>query len=115
VNVAGTLTNPPNAIALIVSPVRPPGRPGPERRRRGQCWNTSSSNWLNGAALDRFIAGTTVRFTAAGSNNTRVNLVGVLNAASTVVDAAKDYTFGGSGALVGNGGVIKTTPVCSPC
>lgn len=101
------LTNPPGAIALVVKSVRAPASitwAGADGN-----WDlVTSSNWLNGAALDWFVPQDSARFDNTGAANPVVNLVGSLPAAGVVVDATSGYTFSGSGRITGSGGLTKT-------
>jgi autotransporter-associated beta strand protein len=73
-------------------------------------WNTLGDyNWADGVSLlYQFHAGEAVTFDDTGSTNPAVNLSGVLQPASVRVDAKKNYTFSGSGALAGTMTLIKT-------
>jgi autotransporter-associated beta strand protein len=71
-------------------------------------WDVSTStNWLNGAALDYFIPNDTVRFTSVGAANSPVNLVGSLTPTLTTVDTVSNYIFIGTGSIDG-GDLLKT-------
>jgi autotransporter-associated beta strand protein len=73
-------------------------------------WNTLGDyNWADGISLlYQFHAGEPVTFNDTGSTNPAVNLIGALQPASVLVDATKNYTFGGSGSLAGGMGLNKT-------
>ena len=71
-------------------------------------WDTTSTNWLNGANLVSFGAGDTVTFDDTGSNNPAINLVGALAPASVTVAANQNYSFAGSGALGGAMSLAKS-------
>jgi autotransporter-associated beta strand protein len=106
---SGTLTNPPGAIALIVSSSRPAANLTWKGDNTANTWDENTSpNWLNGANPDKFLSLDRVRFDNSGSANPPVNLTGVLLPASVVVDATKDYTFAGTGKISGGGGLTKT-------
>jgi len=103
------LTNPPGQIALQVSPVRPPTTLTWAGGLNQNAWDLlTTSNWLNGAARDRFNPQDVVRFTDSGAANPTVSLVGRLSAGGLVVDSASNYTFTGSGVLMGRGGLAKS-------
>jgi len=106
--VNGTLTNPPNAIAIIVSSVRPPANlvwSG----NGGSTWETGVSvNWLNDSVPDRFYFLDTVRFDDSGSAAAPVSLSGALTPNSVTVDAVQNFTFSGGGNITGTGGLAKT-------
>ena len=61
----------------------------------------TTSNWLNGANVAIFNTNDDVTFDDTGSNIPAVNLVGALQPASVTVAANQNYTFAGSGSLVG--------------
>jgi autotransporter-associated beta strand protein len=74
-------------------------------------WDTvNRTNWINQGtlALDYFVSGDNARFDATGAANPNVNLVGNNAPASVTVDAAANYSFSGSGAISGAGGLTKT-------
>lgn len=73
-------------------------------------WNTLGDyNWADGISLlYQFHAGEAVTFDDTGSANPAVNLVGPLQPASVRVDAKKNYTFSGNGALTGTMALTKT-------
>jgi fibronectin-binding autotransporter adhesin len=113
VGVTATLTNitttTPPKIAVIISA----GARGPTTLTwKGDGvlnnWDTTSSNWLNGATLFNFQAGDSARFDATGSANPTVNLAATLLPASVVVSNAASYTFTGNGGIGGSTGLIKT-------
>jgi autotransporter-associated beta strand protein len=94
-------TSTPGAVQLNVS-----GNPANLTWRgdgAGNVWNLAgSSNWFNGVGADRFFQLDSVLFNDSGSNNTPVSLSGSLTPALLTVDAAKNYTFAGTGKLSGN-------------
>ena len=101
------LTNMPGQIALVLSSPRSPANLT-WTGRAGANWDTNtSSNWWNGSSADFFYPFDNVRFDDSGSNLS-VNLVGSLVPASVLVDAAVNYTFGGSGYISGSWGLTKT-------
>ncbi len=67
-----------------------------------------SANWLNQGVEDWFFPNDTVTFNDAGSITPAVELAGDLAPAAMVIDAAADYTLGGSGRVVGTTGLTKT-------
>lgn len=67
-----------------------------------------TTNWLNGAALDIFVAGDSVRFNATGAANPTINVVGSVAPASMIVDSTANYAFTGAGSIDGSGGLTKT-------
>ena len=101
------LTNPPNAIALIVKSART--STSLVWRGSGSNWDLmTSSNWLNGASPDWFVPQDSVRFDNSGAASLTVNLPGSVSPASVVVDSISNYTFSGSGSIIGSGGLTKT-------
>ena len=71
-------------------------------------WNTATtSNWWNtlNSAKDVFYANDIVVFDNTGSNTPAINLSGVLKPAAVTVNAAQNYTFGGSGQIAGATGL----------
>jgi autotransporter-associated beta strand protein len=73
-------------------------------------WNTlGDNNWLDGfSLLYPFHTGDKVTFDDSGSTNPAVNLIGLLQPASVTVNAARNYTFSGSGSLTGAMGLNKS-------
>ncbi|HEX8911907.1 MAG TPA: autotransporter-associated beta strand repeat-containing protein, partial [Humisphaera sp.] len=66
-------------------------------------WNTNASqNWQDAAPNDeKFFTADTVTFDAAGASAPTVTLAGSLAPGSTTVNATTDYTFTGTGSIVG--------------
>jgi len=103
------LTNPPNEIALVLLPTRAPAALNWTGGQNGNTWDLlTTSNFLNGASKDAFVPGDSVRFDALGASNLTVNLSGSLNAGGVVVDSTAGYTFTGTGAIIGSGGLTKS-------
>ena len=103
------LTNPPGQIALLVKAVRAPSALVWAGGQHGNAWDLlATSNWSSGAARAPFNPGDSVRFDNTGAAHATVNLVGLLNSSSVTVDSTTDYTFGGSGVLMGTGGLAKS-------
>lgn len=104
-----SLTNPPGQIALVIKNYRSPATITWTGGNGGNAWDLlTTSNFLNGATKDQFAPGDTVRFDSVGISNLTVNLTGDLNAAGVVVDSSANYTFTGSGSLLGNASLTKT-------
>ena len=75
----------------------------------GNAWDMGvSSNWFTGGSRVLFANGADVILDDTGSNNVPVSLTGGLQPASILVSAAKNYTFGGAGALAGAGSLSKS-------
>ena len=110
---AGTLTNPPGEIDLIVTVVRPVANLAWNGDGSANLWNTAgASNWLNGATLDRFYTGDTNNFTD-NTTNFMVNVSGIVAPAplaAVIVNATNNYTFAdaGGGDITGTTGLTKT-------
>ncbi|HEU6448626.1 MAG TPA: autotransporter-associated beta strand repeat-containing protein [Verrucomicrobiae bacterium] len=111
--VAGILTNDATAkeIDLIVSVVRPVANLIWRGDGSANVWDTGiSSNWLNGASLDRFYTADTNNFDDSATNFV-VDISGTVNPAPTaavMIDATNDYTFIGDGDISGTTGLTKT-------
>ncbi len=73
-------------------------------------WNhLEDYNWHDGISLMyRFHNGDAVTFDDTGSTNPAVNIVGMLQPASVLVDARRNYTFSGPGSLSGTMSLFKT-------
>jgi len=71
-------------------------------------WDTeTTTNWLdNGVGVpDYFVPGDSTVFNNVGAANPLVNLPGLVNPASVLVNTADSYTFTGMGAIGGLGGL----------
>ena len=76
----------------------------------GSAWDNSTTNWLNGAAADRFYNVDTVTFNDTSTNGA-VALTGTLQpGAMLVTNNSPAYWFTGSGALTGSGTLTKAGP-----
>lgn len=103
------LTNPPGQIALIVKNYRSPNTIRWTGGNGGNAWDLLiTTNWLNGAVKDQFAPFDNVRFDNPGATNPTVNLTGDLNAASLIMDTTSNYTFNGSGGIIGACSLTKT-------
>jgi autotransporter-associated beta strand protein len=60
-----------------------------------------TTNWLNGANQDVFFQEDTVLFDDTGSDSPAINLTAALSPQNVIVNAAQNYTFGGTGQLAG--------------
>jgi fibronectin-binding autotransporter adhesin len=109
--VAGTLSNPAGEIDLIVTTVRPSANLIWKGDGVANVWDTAtSSDWLNGASLDRFYTGDTNTFND-NTTNFVVNISGTVTpapAAVVTVNAVNNYTFTGTGDITGATGLTKT-------
>ena len=73
----------------------------------GSAWDSSTTNWLNGAVADRFYNVDTVTFNDTSTNGT-VTLTGALQPGAVLVtNNSLAYTLGGSGALIGSSPLTK--------
>lgn len=68
----------------------------------------TTTNWLNNGALDLFVSADNVLFNNIGQANSNVVINATVAPNSVTVDSAGDYSFSGSGAIGGTGGLIKT-------
>ncbi len=74
----------------------------------GGNWDTSTTNWLNGAAADKFYNADSVTFTDAGKTG-NVSLAATLYPGNVTVSSANtNYIFGGSGNLGGTATLTKS-------
>jgi len=72
-------------------------------------WNVNStSNWDNGGSSDKFYQTDSVSFTDAGDATVPIGITGVLNAPTVTVNSTKNYTFGGTGSIIGGGLFTKS-------
>jgi autotransporter-associated beta strand protein len=103
------LTNPPGQIALVVKSYRTPATISWTGGNGGNAWDLlTTTNWLNGALKDIFAPLDNVRFDSIGTSNLTVSLVGDLNASSLLVDSTANYTFAGSGGIIGSASLTKS-------
>jgi autotransporter-associated beta strand protein len=96
----------PGTVQLVVS-----GTPAASLVWRGFVngnWNTTTSNWLNGAVSDPFYNLDTVLFDDTGLNVPTVNLTATVTPAAITVNSSGTYTFNGPAALTGPGTFTKT-------
>jgi autotransporter-associated beta strand protein len=102
-----TLTRPMN---LFFTPLAQPFNPIWRGDDTTNNWNVSGDfNWFNGQSLlFPFHNGDSVVFDDGGSTSPSVNLVGSLQPALVTVNATKNYTFAGSGALSGGMSLNKS-------
>ena len=64
-------------------------------------FDTNATTFLFGTNLTAYSSGDNVTFDDTGSTNPAVNIVGALTPSSLTIEAAKNYTLGGSGTLGG--------------
>ncbi len=72
-------------------------------------WDATTANWLDtnnvAAVFNNFDS---VMFNDVGSNNSSLFLTGSLQPSRLVVNATKDYTFGGPGGIAGTNSLVKS-------
>ena len=71
-------------------------------------WNTTTNNWLLGATPTLFSAGDSALIDERGSATPAMSLTGTLSPSAVTIDAAKNYTLTGSGALAGTMPLVKS-------
>jgi len=103
----GTLTRPMNLFFTPAAHTFNPVWHGDDLTNN---WSVlGENNWFDGQSLlYPFHTGDSVTFDDSGSTNPAVNLVGALQPASVTFNAAKNYTFSGSGSLGGAMTLNKT-------
>ncbi len=67
----------------------------------------NTTNWLNGSSADQFYASDAVTFNDTATNTT-INVNALVRPMSITVNADKDYTFNGTGKIIGATGLTKT-------
>lgn len=111
VGATATLTNPPGAIELIVTP---PSRGASNLTWVGDAaanaWDSTTSNWVNGVTYYKFQAGDFIFFDNTGVSNSPVNIPspGGVQPDSITVDSTGDYTITGAGGINGTASLTKT-------
>jgi fibronectin-binding autotransporter adhesin len=95
----------PGRIELtLVSPPRPPGNVV-WTGSAGFNWDESTANWLLDGDAVSYQDGDTVNFTDAGNATSPILIGAELTPTAVIVDASKNYNFGGTG-TIGGGGVL---------
>jgi len=98
-----------NLVGVLVSPIAPATNLVWRGDAVANSWNLYLTNdWFNGTTLQPFNGDDSVTFDDTGSNSLPISLAGQLSPATISVNATKNYTFGGSGSLVGNFTLTKT-------
>ena len=109
----GTVTNPPGAIALRIVV---------QRAATNLTWvgDGGANNWDNGVSATwrsalapagpafTFLLNDNARFENVGGTNPTVNIVGSVTPNSVTVNSATNYTFTGSGSILGGSGLSKS-------
>ena len=72
-------------------------------------WDTTNTaDWFNGNNLITFNSGDSVTFDDTGSASPAININGLVAPGSVTVNAAQNYTIGGSGSMSGAGTLTKS-------
>ena len=71
-------------------------------------WNTTTSNWLNGASASLFKNGDVVTFDDTGSTSPAIAVSGTLSPGAMFFNDSQNYTVGGTGSWSGSGALSKT-------
>jgi hypothetical protein len=69
---------------------------------------TTTANWWNGTSLTTFTNGDFVTFDNTGSNNTPINIATAVTPTTVLVNATKNFEFGGAGKFTGTVVLTKT-------
>jgi autotransporter-associated beta strand protein len=97
------------ALTLTVPVTRAPASLTWTGGNGGNAWDLANTvNWSRGGSPDSFVAGDSVTFNAAGSDNPSVDLTATLPVAGVAVSSDNDYTLAGSGRISGSGGLAKS-------
>lgn len=71
-------------------------------------WNTTASNWLDGAGADAFKNGDVCTFDDTGSSTPAINLTGTVSPGAILFSDNQNYSLLGNGAFSGGGSFSKT-------
>ena len=71
-------------------------------------WNTTTSNWLNGASLSLFKNSDVVTFDDTGSTTPAIGLSGSLLPGAIIFNNNQNYTIAGTGSWSGSGSLSKS-------
>ncbi|HEY1661440.1 MAG TPA: autotransporter-associated beta strand repeat-containing protein [Verrucomicrobiae bacterium] len=71
-------------------------------------WDYTTTNWFDGFGLINYSDGNLVTFDDTGSDNPAINLTATFQPGSVLVNAAQNYTFGGTGQISGVTTLVKT-------
>lgn len=100
-----------NSVAVVITAVRQPRDLVWVGDGVANVWDVDgATNWSHAGALTAFTSGDNAVFDDTGSSTPAVNLVGSISAGTVVVNATKDYTFAGSGAVAGPTMLVKDGP-----
>lgn len=106
---AHTLNVGSGAITLTVPVTRAPASITWTGGNGGNAWDIAqTANWSRGGTPDTFVSGDSVTFDASGSANPVVTLNHTMPVGGITVSAESNYTLGGSGAISGPGGLVKS-------
>ncbi|HYG21151.1 MAG TPA: autotransporter-associated beta strand repeat-containing protein [Verrucomicrobiae bacterium] len=105
----GTLSNPAGAIVFTRTPTRPPTDVTWVGDGGANQWdNLISSNWISGVNSMAFVPGDRALFNNVGALNPTVNISQDVAPQSVVVNSTTDYTFTGTGRIVGDATLTKS-------
>ncbi|MEX1115249.1 MAG: autotransporter-associated beta strand repeat-containing protein [Akkermansiaceae bacterium] len=97
------------AITLTIPVTRAPSSLTWTGGINGNAWNlATTANWSRSGGPDTFVAGDSVTFDDTGVANSNVDVTTSLPVASMLVNSTGNYTFGGTGAIAGTGGLTKS-------
>jgi autotransporter-associated beta strand protein len=95
------------AITMTIKAIRPAATVS--WRGSGAAWDIANSqNWLRAGSPDVFVSGDTVGFDVGGAASPTVTISTIVPVAGISVSANTDYTFAGTGAIDGVGGLSKS-------
>jgi autotransporter-associated beta strand protein len=101
------ITTTPGTITLVLAPG--PRGPGPViwSGATDFNWDPTTPNWTADGLSTIYQTGDTPAFTDAGPATSPVAIAADVQPAAVIVNAAKNYTFSGSGAITGTGSLTK--------
>lgn len=95
------------AITLTIPFTRAPG--AVVWRGTAYTWDlAASNNWLIGGTPSVFVSGDSVTFDDTGIENSQVSLAVALPVSGMIVSSSGEYSFNGTGAIAGSGGLLKS-------
>ncbi|MES2923588.1 MAG: autotransporter-associated beta strand repeat-containing protein [Verrucomicrobiota bacterium] len=112
-NLTGTVVHTPpsggNPGTIAVTLVTPPRGPAEILwvGTSNATWDAGTLNWSYLGNPDSFRTGDTAVFDETGNNSATIALTGSLEPAVVRVNATKNYVFGGTGTIIGNGTLEK--------
>jgi autotransporter-associated beta strand protein len=104
-----TIENKNNTIVLVVAAIRPPTTIT-WTGSVNNIWDfATTANWQKGEVPDIFVTGDTATFTDNYPAYTSIVISGTSPyIGGIIVDGSNDFSFSGSGSLIGNGGIVKS-------